>query len=202
MAYIVYALIVENNIARGYYGTTGRENQITRLLMTQVVPKITAAEVRRITLQLVKDTQLHVLRTGVPDVIYLCASRQGYPIRISLEFLQDLAEIYPRMDNREGFAVSRMIRDRMRFFNDPRNDRITRLKEQIEDVKDQMVVNIENVVERGEELEELQEASKVTEREARAFRWKALKLKLKVLRQYFLLIAICSALTTVSAPFP
>lgn len=195
---IAYSLIVEDNVARGYYGITGRENQLTKIIMTQVVPKVVSAEARRLTLQLLENTQLHVLRTGVPDVIYMCTSRGDYPIRICIEFLQDLAQVYPQMDNREGFGVSRMLRDRMRYFNDPRNDRIIQLREQMEDVKDQMIVNIENVMERGEELEELRDATRVTVEEAKTMRRKALKLKFKVIRQYAMLLSLCIALVTVS----
>lgn len=192
---IVFGLITQAYAVRGYYGTTGNENQMTRVIMDKIVPKLITAEIRRVTLRMEHDIDLHCKRTAT-DLIFICAATNQYPVRICWEMLESLEQEYGDIAGQSGPSVNRIIRDKIRYYNDPTNDRVMMLRQQTQEVRDTMIVNIESVLERGEQLTELVEKTEVTQEEAREFAKKSRKLKWKMIRQYLAILCCLAVIVT------
>jgi len=100
-------------------------------------------------------------------ICYLCMSDQLNKHRIPYAFLQDLKErflsIYGPEQPLQAIAFSyneefsKTIHERMDYYNSDEADRsidnIGAVKSQIEEVKNNMIENIESVLERGEKIE-------------------------------------------------
>jgi len=62
-------------------------------------------------------------------------------------------------------------------WNDPKSDKITLINEKIDDVKTQMIDNIDNIIARGEKLEKLSEQTNQLDQSALQFKKTARKVK-------------------------
>lgn len=117
------------------------------------------------------------------------------PIRICYTFLDDLETQYKRrgFDN-EGTMnnhkqVSSIIKDRMAYYNNMENDKISKLKNQIDNTKDVMISNIDKVIERGEKLDVLMDKTADLQDNAFGFKNRSHKLK-NVMKKRLVVIAL------------
>lgn len=163
---IVYALVSREKTVLAEYtaqSATGNFPTVTRVLLS----KIPQQDGRQ---TYVYDQYLfhYVVESGI---CFLCMSDELNKHRIPYAFLNDMKDRFSGKYGREeplhaiAFAYnedfSRIIQERMDFFNSDEADRsidnIGAVKSQIDDVKGVMVQNIERVLERGEKLELLVE---------------------------------------------
>jgi vesicle-associated membrane protein 7 len=105
------------------------------------------------------------------QIVYLCMSDELNKYRVPYAFLSDAKERFLAQYGREAplhamaFCYNEefapVLRERMGYYNNPDNERavdsIGAVKNQIDEVKENMVQNISNLLERGERLELLVE---------------------------------------------
>lgn len=133
----------------------------------------------------------HVFHYVVEDEItYLCMAENTARSkqRIPFAFLEDIKERFKsqygarRAKTAIAFAMnqefSRILQKQMDYYNDnPNSDNITRVRDQLENVKEVMVQNIEKVLERGEKIELLVDKTDQMKLAARKFEKSSKRLK-------------------------
>ncbi|KAJ0398054.1 hypothetical protein P43SY_009991 [Pythium insidiosum] len=152
----VYGLIArEKTVLAEYTASSGNFPTVTRLLLA----KIPATDGR---MSYVYDK--HVFHYIVEDQLtFLCMADDDLKRRVSFMFLEDMKSKFRAMYGMRGqtaiaFAMNdefqHVIRRQMEYYNaNPEADALTRVQQQLDEVKDSMVENIEKVLDRGEKFE-------------------------------------------------
>jgi vesicle-associated membrane protein 7 len=105
--------------------------------------------------------------------VFLCVADRDYPMRICFAFLDDAEQRFLQGSrNLRG-----MIKERIAFYNDRKNDKVMRVQGQIDEVKGVMIKNIDSVLERGEKLDVLMEKSDDLSKNAHLFKKQGTQLK-------------------------
>lgn len=129
--------------------------------------------------------------------VFLCVADREYPMRVCFAFLDDIEQRFLQGSrNLRG-----MLKERIAFHNDTKNDKVMRVQGQIEEVKGVMVRNIDSVLERGEKIEVLAEKSEDLSKNANLFKkqgtqlkramwWKNFKLQLLIIFIILLVIFV------------
>src|SRR3989338_4270111 len=81
----------------------------------------------------------------------------------------------------------------MAHYNNFENDKIYKLKNQIDATKDVMISNIDKVIDRGEKLESLVERTEVLQDQAFGFRQKSKKLKTHMKKRIIIITLVIIA---------
>jgi vesicle-associated membrane protein 7 len=118
--------------------------------------------------------------------LYLCVAGADYPMRVCFNFLDDIETKYLQ----NGTKAKQLLRDRVTFFNDPRNDKITSIHSQIDDVKNTMIENIDKILERGETLENLMMQTDELGESAATYRRTTNKVKWSMRKRLVILVTI------------
>eukprot|EP01105_Mastigella_eilhardi_P012704 TRINITY_DN2902_c0_g1_i1.p2 TRINITY_DN2902_c0_g1~~TRINITY_DN2902_c0_g1_i1.p2 ORF type:complete len:206 (-),score=64.37 TRINITY_DN2902_c0_g1_i1:67-684(-) len=106
-------------------------------------------------------------------VMFLCVTNVEFPTRVAFAFLQKIMNDY-----RPGYTTPGVLQKDMDFFsNDPRSDRITNIRTEIDNVREIMVENIGAVLERGEKLEDILQQTDLMTAHSGQFNTRARKLK-------------------------
>lgn len=163
---IIYALVsVGQNVLAEHAATsaTGNFPTVTRVLLAKI-----PAQDGRMTYVYDNFVFHYIVESGL---CYLCMSDQPNKHRIPFAFLTDMKDRFIAAYGAEAplmaiaFAYnnefSKVIEERMNFFSSDEAERtidnIGAVKTQIEDVKENMIQNISQILERGERLELLVE---------------------------------------------
>ena len=80
-------------------------------------------------------------------------------------------------NNHETRYTTNVLKQKVSYYNDPNNDKISLIQSDIEDVKGVMVVNIDNLLERGDKIDTLQTKSTMLSEQAGEFSSRATNLK-------------------------
>jgi len=120
-------------------------------------------------------------------ITYICMTDQDTGFRVPYSFLFDLASKFKatygdRSQTAGAMAMndtfSRTIKERLDFYSkDPSADKMTKIKGDINDTKDQMIRNIDKVLERGEKIELLVDKTEDLSNQSHSFKSKSVKLK-------------------------
>ena len=118
-------------------------------------------------------------------VFYLCLADKSVKLRIAYSFLGEVEKEFLNKHGdqwRKANAYSltsfrKPLQRLMTKWNDPNLDKMTRLQNQVEDVKGVMQNNISKVLERGENLEVLVDRTQVLAQSAEQFHKRAKKVK-------------------------
>eukprot|EP00762_Andalucia_godoyi_P002750 ANDGO_04486.mRNA.1 Vesicle-associated membrane protein 713 len=118
---------------------------------------------------------------------FMCMSSQDFSRRVAFAFLKDvrgrwIAQFGARGSQALAFTMqdefSKVLKTQMNYFStNPNADKLTTVKNQIDEVKNVMVKNIDMVLEREEKLQVLVEKSDDLTRNAGAFRKQGSALK-------------------------
>ena len=141
------------------FKATGNFPTITRMLLSKI-----PSQDRRMSYQY-DNYMFHYITEG--GICYLCMSDQLNKHRVPYAFLQDMKDrflsIYGPEQPLHAIAFSyneefsKTINERMEYYNSDAAehsiDNIGAVKSQIEEVKNNMIENIESVLERGEKIE-------------------------------------------------
>jgi vesicle-associated membrane protein 7 len=148
---LLYACVAERNIqSDGNFVVAGdnpANSQVTDTVK-MILPRIQFDSHKRTLTQSVYH--FHYKVSG--QYCYLCVTDTDFPIRITYNFLDDIEVQYLRTKTTK---VRTLLKDRMAYFNNTKNDKITNLQGKIDDVKDTMIDNIEKILDRGESLDSL-----------------------------------------------
>jgi vesicle-associated membrane protein 7 len=149
---IIFALIADTEREIG----SAPSNQPLRdIIVNKVLPKLPADDHKR-TLTM-KDMELHYKFEG--NYVYFCVASAGFTKRTCWAYIEDIQEKFTKMNNANGSAVKKLLKDRMAFFNDPKNDKIAAINQNLDNVKDVMIDNIDKILDRGENLGNLVQAT-------------------------------------------
>jgi len=119
-------------------------------------------------------------------ITFLCMADSEAQRRVPFMFLEDIIQRFEATFGSAGQtaiayslnpAFAPVLKRQLAYFNQAESDSIVRIKNQIDEVKDIMMLNIDNVLERGEKLELLVEKSDNLQQESFRFRKEATRLQ-------------------------
>ncbi|GMI54788.1 hypothetical protein ScalyP_jg7183 [Parmales sp. scaly parma] len=183
---IVYALIARGKVVMAEYtNTSGNFPTVTRVLLSKIPPNDAK-------MSYLYDSHIfhYVVEAGIT---YLCMGETndaGTKHRLPFAFLDDVrSQFIQKYGEQAQTAIafsfndefSAVLRGRMEYFNSEaagRNfDQIGQVKSQIDDVKEVMVKNIEQVLERGDKIELLVDKTDRLNQQAFKFEKQSRRLK-------------------------
>jgi hypothetical protein len=142
--------------------------------MATVLETIPPREYRR---QTVEDNDVNYcyLSSGDGRVVG-CVCTKDVRTRTVAGFLEAVESLTrgPSADLRNA---KKMLQQKMDYFNDPANDKITAVQDSIDRAKDLMTVNVDKALARGDQLGNMHEKSVTLQQQASDFDTKATQLK-------------------------
>ncbi len=108
--------------------------------------------------------------------------------RVCYALLDDIETKFDKLTNKSKSNVNSLLQDRLKYFNNPENDKIKKLKSQVGELKDIMIDNIDKVLERGDTLDRLIDATEDLSGSAEEFRRGTKKLKWAMTKRQIILI--------------
>ncbi|CAH0473132.1 unnamed protein product [Peronospora belbahrii] len=177
---IVYALVSrEKTVLAEYTATSGNFPTVTRVLLAKIPPTDGS-------MSYVYDRHIfhYIVENGVT---YLCMADDELKRRIPFLFLNEMKTSFqtlygPRIFSAIAFAMNdefqHEIHRLLDYYNaHPDADALSRVKQQIDDVKDIMIENIDKVLERGEKFELLVDRTDKLNRQAVKFEHSSIHLR-------------------------
>lgn len=139
-----------------------------------VLATVPPREYRR---QTVEDTDInyHYLSNGDGKIVG-CAATKDVKSRIVFNFL-DAVEALVRGANADLRNAKKLLQQKVEFYNDPANDKITAVQDSIDRAKNIMHDNVDKTLARGDRLDTLHAKSVTLEGQAQTFNKKATQLK-------------------------
>eukprot|EP01125_Pyxidicula_operculata_P005954 TRINITY_DN2078_c2_g1_i1.p1 TRINITY_DN2078_c2_g1~~TRINITY_DN2078_c2_g1_i1.p1 ORF type:complete len:382 (+),score=113.94 TRINITY_DN2078_c2_g1_i1:20-1165(+) len=123
------------------------------------------------------------------QMVFICVAKEGFPTHISYGFLDDIQLLWRNKYGSKGteaiaFAMndefSRILKTKMDFYsNDTSADKVRAINAQLEEVRNQLMYNLEKVIERGENIEKLVTKTEKLQTESAVFKHKAVEVKKK-----------------------
>jgi len=176
---IIYALVARGSSVLAEFTTTsGNFTTITR----KILDKIPQQDGK---MSYVYDRHIfhYIFEDGLT---YLCMADEEFGRRIPFSFLEDIKNRFKSQYGDKGkqaqaYAMnedfSKVLQKQMEIFSDPNQDKITRVRGEIDEVKSVMVTNIERVLERGERIELLVDKTENLNQQAFQFKRQSTELK-------------------------
>jgi len=118
------------------------------VIIKKVVPKLSQEPYRQTFTH--EQYEIHFIKTE--NITVFCIAMNDTPKRVCWSCLEDIVNNYTKSSNK----VSTMLRNTMMKWNDPESDKISLIKSKVDDIKNVMVKNIDDILKRGETLEDLQ----------------------------------------------
>lgn len=177
---IIYSVVARASVVLAEYSiTSGNFTTIA----TRILGKIPLNDNK---MSYVADR--HIFHYIVDDgITYLCMADEEFGRRLPFSFLEDVKNRFKATYAERGKTAlaygmnadfSRVLQNQMDYYsNNPNADRITRVRNEIDEVKTVMVQNIEKVLERGERIELLVDRTENLNQTAFQFKKKATQVK-------------------------
>ena len=113
---------------------------------------------------------------------YLVVSNSEFPKRVAFMFLEDIRELYTK----SPLNFKSTLAERLNYYNNNQDlDKMTKIKQNIDEVNNIMLLNIEKVLQRGEKIEVLLEKAGDMEEKAKVFRKNAAGVRKEYCCQYY-----------------
>jgi vesicle-associated membrane protein 7 len=198
MASIIYAILYRypDTVISEYSKAQGNFPQITRNIITKV-PKN-----GKFSYSYNESFVYHYISEN--NFMFMCLSDAEFNKRLAFLFLEDIKSKfvakYGKISNSIiAFGIHSefvsTIKERMDFFNTSKNiDKLTALKETVEQTKNIMLENIDKVLARGEKVELLVKKTEHMSEQAVSMKKRALLVKRKMWLQNVKMYAICGCL--------
>lgn len=203
---IVYALVArQRHVLAEFTYSTGNFLTVTRVLLSKMEQEQDGK------MSYVYDQ--HVFHYIIDkSIIFLCMADEATPRRLIFSFLEDIIKVWRQMYDIsvEGSAIAfslndkfaPVLREKMEFYNhDPSADNISRVKTQIDTVKEVMIENIDRILERGEKIELLVDKTEKLNQESFKFVRQTRKLKNKMRYRNIMRYVIVSIIVSILALF-
>eukprot|EP00808_Paulinella_micropora_P031456 g62300.t1 len=178
---IIYALITRGTQVLAEYtssGLTGNFSTVTRVLLKKIPDQDGK-------LSYIYDK--FVFHYMVSDgLTYLCMADQQFPRLVAFQFLEDIRTRFKATYGDRGktaiaFAFNsdfqRVLQQQMERYNSMKTDKVQKVREEINQVKDVMIKNIDKVLERGEKIELLVGKTDALDQHAVKFKKQSRQLK-------------------------
>lgn len=148
---IICGLIAQGSERVGEYVGSSSAKKIGDVIVQKILPKLPASNHKKTLTQKeyvvpkkictnINSMEFHYKVSG--QYVYFCVAKAGYPKRVCWAFVDDMETEFLKLKTPSASKVKTLIQDKMTFYNDPNNDKISRLKNKVEDVKDVMIDNI------------------------------------------------------------
>jgi len=153
---LIYSLVArETVILAEFTSTSGNFTTVTRRILERIPQKESK-------MSYVYDR--HIFHILVEEgLTFLCMADEEFGRRIPFAFLDDIKNRFIATYGNRGRSAlayamneefSRVLQKQMEYYsNNPNADKVTRVKEDLDNVKSVMVQNIEKVLDRGERIE-------------------------------------------------
>jgi hypothetical protein len=123
----------------------------------------------------------------VDTFAYFCVTPAGTNQKIAWDLIDDVQAFVEQRGLLKG-DVETFLKGKMEYYNDPSNRKIFELKNKVDDVKEQMIINIDRLLERGERIENILELSEELTNDADDYRRRARKVKNQMWRKYVMIV--------------
>lgn len=125
----------------------------------------------------------------------MCIADEDEKLRICYGLLETLAEVTtPFVNSLDKKKIISLIKEKLDEFNDPNSDAISRVRAKVDDVKNQMVDNIDEIVKNLDKLQDIAVTSDDMAQEAQGFRRTTQKVKCSALVWWLTLVALLVAI--------
>jgi len=139
-----------------------------------VLQKVSRADHRR---TLTHDKSNLVIHFTVHNgVCFICIADSQSKQRTCWGLLDDMEQNWDK-GAIKGSKGDRFLKERLSFFNDPSNDKLTLLNERVSELKDVMIENFDKLLVRGEDIEQLVSSTNDLVESAQLMDRKATKVK-------------------------
>lgn len=182
---VVYALISRGtNVLAEYTRRSGNFEQVTRLILRKVEDGVESGE----HVAQIKYDAFTFHYKIVDAITYMCMTDESARTRLPMCFLDDICQTF-----REKYGVDEptyavayqynhdfapILRQKMEFFlTNAEADIISRVKAKIDETRDELVVAIEQLLERGEKIELLVDKTEQMSEHAHKFERTTTRLK-------------------------
>lgn len=171
---IIYALVSRGQQVLAEYtssGLTGNFSTVTRVLLKKLPEQDGKMSL------LYDKYMFHYLTED--ELTYLCMTDRDFTRSSAFDFLQDVKKRFiatygERAKTAIAFAFNadfqRVLQQLMEKYNSPKTDKLAKVQEDINVVKDIMIKNIDKVLERGEKIELLVDKTEVLDQHALKFK--------------------------------
>jgi vesicle-associated membrane protein 7 len=171
---IRYACINDgtNMVAEFPSGEQPKLAETLQLVLSKVPPK----EYRRKTIEDAPNgLQYHYLSNGEGRIV-ACAATSDVKMRTVFAFLEAVEPVVrgPSADLR---GAKRLLQQKLEYYNNPANDKISALNQEINDVKEVMMDNMDKVLARGDRVDTLAAKSTTLAEQADQFQKRSTELK-------------------------
>jgi len=177
---IIYGLVTRQTQVLAEYtqsGLSGNFSTVTRVLLKKI-PEEDGK------LSYIYDK--YIFHYMVADgLTYLCMTDRDFPRLVAFQFLGEIKDRFIATYGDRGktaiaFAFNadfqRVLQQQMDRYNSAKTDKIAKVREEINQVKDVMIKNIDKVLERGEKIELLVDKTEVLDQHAFKFKKTSKKL--------------------------
>jgi len=177
---LIYSLVArETVILAEFTSTSGNFTTVTRRILERIPQKESK-------MSYVYDR--HIFHILVEDALtFLCMADEEFGRRIPFAFLDDIKNRFVALYASRGrtalaYAMnedfSRVLQKQMEYYStNPNADKVTKVKEDLDNVKSVMVQNIEKVLDRGERIELLVDKTENLNQAAVKFKKQSTQLK-------------------------
>lgn len=178
---VIYSIVARGTVILAEFSTAkGNFAQVTRRILEKIPTSGNSK------MSYVYDR--HIFHYMVEDgITFLCMADEQFGRRLPFMFLEDLKNQFKASYGDRGkYALaygmnedfSRVMQNKMDYYsNNPNADKVTRVKGEIDEVRNVMVQNIEKMLDRGERIELL--VNKTEDLSANAFKFKKSSTSLK-----------------------
>jgi len=166
---ILYSAVGKGDKAVSEYSSSRSSFQD---VASKLIAKLAGVSLDRKTLK--KDDN-HFVYICDGGFTFLCITDSAVQTRVAFAFLEDVQKRWG--DGSQASMFKEVLRDRMAYYSRAAVDKLAQVQGQVQEVKEIMLDNIDQVLRRGEKLEELGEKAQALEKGARDFKSGATSLK-------------------------
>eukprot|EP00756_Hemistasia_phaeocysticola_P060425 Hpha_TRINITY_DN4022_c0_g1::TRINITY_DN4022_c0_g1_i1::g.63797::m.63797/K08515/VAMP7; vesicle-associated membrane protein 7 len=172
------------------------KNQKENSAMTQLIAQLKGRSTRDTVS--VEDFVIHYI---VADGIVFCAITGAKDrLRLAFSFLEKVHTTFQQVYGGGGGAIPPdpdsltparckkfvdTLKKEVKWYNDPQNDKATAIQKTVDDTRDIMASNIDQILQRGEKIDDLAEQAAVLNSETVTFKKKATQIKRKACYQHY-----------------
>lgn len=182
---ILYALIAnpDGSVLAEYQRVKGSHG-INAKKVLQNVPK--GANERR---SFTHQKLCYNIQTDAQGTNFMCVTEESFSRVTAFNFLEAAKKTCGPLKSAPPAMFTQLKRE-TDFYSDPKNDKISKIKSEIGQVRDIMIDNIDKILERGDKIDNLIVKTETLEKQSTVFKGNATSLKNKMFLKKVLMIIV------------
>lgn len=129
------------------------------------------------------------VQTDAQGTTFMCVTDESFSRVTAFNFLEAAKKTCGPLKSAPPAMFTQLKRE-TDFFSDPKNDKISKIKTEIGQVKDVMIDNIEKILERGDRIDNLVQKTEGLEKQSTQFKANATSLKNKMFLKKIIMIIV------------